>query len=206
MADSSQLDFETTPVFNLTVTVTDSGGLTDTAAVTVSLTDVNEAPVLNPAGSDTPLDHRGRSGQRRRLGLLDSGLLGDRPRHGCRRGYRDHLAREGQWQLAGPGRRRRLDEGGQCLRQARPAAAGYGQDPLRPGRAERRCGELHLPRLGPDLGRRRSQGRHQRQRRRHGLLYRHRYRLDQRDRRERRAWPGRCRAHRGGGGHGQSVR
>ena len=30
VADSSQLDFETTPVFNLTVTVTDSGGLTDT--------------------------------------------------------------------------------------------------------------------------------------------------------------------------------
>ena len=29
MADGSQLDFETTPVFNLTVTVTDSGGLTD---------------------------------------------------------------------------------------------------------------------------------------------------------------------------------
>ena len=44
VADSSQLDFETTPVFNLTVTVTDSGGLTDDAAVTVSLTDVNEAP------------------------------------------------------------------------------------------------------------------------------------------------------------------
>ena len=41
VADTSLLDFETTPVFNLTVTVTDAGGLTDTAAVTVSLTDVN---------------------------------------------------------------------------------------------------------------------------------------------------------------------
>ena len=47
--DASQLDFETTPVFNLTVTVTDSGGLTDDAAVTVSLTDVNEAPAATDA-------------------------------------------------------------------------------------------------------------------------------------------------------------
>ena len=44
VAASSQLNFETSPVFNLTVTVTDSGGLTDDAAVTVSLTDLNEAP------------------------------------------------------------------------------------------------------------------------------------------------------------------
>ena len=53
-----QLDFETTPVFNLTVTVTDAGGLTDTAAVTVSLTNVNEAPVLNPAGRHSPRSPR----------------------------------------------------------------------------------------------------------------------------------------------------
>ena len=39
MADSAQLDFETTPVFNLTVTVTDAGGLTDTAAVTINVTE-----------------------------------------------------------------------------------------------------------------------------------------------------------------------
>ena len=47
--ESAQLDFETTPVFNLTVTVTDSGGLTDTAAVTVSVIDLNEAPTANDA-------------------------------------------------------------------------------------------------------------------------------------------------------------
>ena len=47
VADSSQLDFETSPVFNLTVTVTDAGGLTDTAAVTVNVTDVNEAPTVS---------------------------------------------------------------------------------------------------------------------------------------------------------------
>ena len=40
--DPGDLDFETTPVFTLGVTVTDSGGLTDTAALRVSLTDVNE--------------------------------------------------------------------------------------------------------------------------------------------------------------------
>ena len=38
-----------TPVFNLTVTVTDSGGLTDKAAVTVNLTDVNEEPAASDA-------------------------------------------------------------------------------------------------------------------------------------------------------------
>ena len=37
VADSAQLDFETTPVFNLTVTVTDAGGLTDTAAQSPSI-------------------------------------------------------------------------------------------------------------------------------------------------------------------------
>ena len=49
VADSSQLDFETTPVFNLTVTVTDAGGLTDTAAVTINVTPFNEAPTANDA-------------------------------------------------------------------------------------------------------------------------------------------------------------
>ena len=47
--DSAQLDFETTPIFNLTVTVTDAGGLTDTAAVTVNLTNANEAPTATDA-------------------------------------------------------------------------------------------------------------------------------------------------------------
>ena len=50
MADSAQLDFETIPAYGLTVTVTDSGGLTDDAAVTINLTDVNEAPNMNNQG------------------------------------------------------------------------------------------------------------------------------------------------------------
>ena len=44
--ESTPLDFETTPTFNLEITVTDGGtpGLSDTAAITVNLNDVNDAP------------------------------------------------------------------------------------------------------------------------------------------------------------------
>ncbi len=44
IANSSELDFETTSVFNLTVTVTDAGGLVDSATITINLNDINEAP------------------------------------------------------------------------------------------------------------------------------------------------------------------
>ncbi len=48
VADSSQLDFETTSTFNLTVKVTDDGigHLSDTAVITINLSDVNELPVI----------------------------------------------------------------------------------------------------------------------------------------------------------------
>ena len=49
VADASQVDFEATPVFNLIVTVTDAGGLDDSAVVTVSLTDANESPTASNA-------------------------------------------------------------------------------------------------------------------------------------------------------------
>ncbi|HEX5065660.1 MAG TPA: cadherin domain-containing protein, partial [Myxococcota bacterium] len=49
VANPAALDFETTPTFTLTVQVTDAGGLTDNATITVNLTNVNEAPVLNDA-------------------------------------------------------------------------------------------------------------------------------------------------------------
>jgi VCBS repeat-containing protein len=45
VADPSALDFETTPTFTLTVQATDGTG-TDTASVTVSLSDANEAPAI----------------------------------------------------------------------------------------------------------------------------------------------------------------
>ncbi len=43
--DSGDLDFETTPDFNLTVTATDAGGLSDTATVTIGLTDVSSESI-----------------------------------------------------------------------------------------------------------------------------------------------------------------
>ena len=62
VANSGELDFETTPSFNLTVTVTDAGGRSDTATVTITITNVNEAPTATNMDvtmlyvEDTPLD------------------------------------------------------------------------------------------------------------------------------------------------------
>ena len=42
VANSSELDFETTAAFNLMVTVTDAGGHSDTATVTITITPVND--------------------------------------------------------------------------------------------------------------------------------------------------------------------
>ena len=42
----SVLDFETTPQYNLTVTVSDPGGLTEVKYVTVDIINVNEAPLI----------------------------------------------------------------------------------------------------------------------------------------------------------------
>ncbi len=52
VADTSQLDYETTTSFTLDVEVTDGGapGLTDTATITINLNDLNEAPVINSDG------------------------------------------------------------------------------------------------------------------------------------------------------------
>ena len=44
--DTTLLDYETTAQFDLTVEVTDSGGLSGQATVTLNLADVNEAPVI----------------------------------------------------------------------------------------------------------------------------------------------------------------
>jgi hypothetical protein len=48
VADPSLIDFETTSVWTLTVSVTDAGGLPDSATITVILTDINEAPTILP--------------------------------------------------------------------------------------------------------------------------------------------------------------
>ncbi|MDF1840828.1 MAG: cadherin domain-containing protein [Rubripirellula sp.] len=44
---NSAIDFEVNPKFDLGIQVADNGGLTDTQTVTVNLTDINEAPVIN---------------------------------------------------------------------------------------------------------------------------------------------------------------
>jgi hypothetical protein len=46
VADVTDINFEVNPTFNLTVTVTDGGAgpLSDTAAITINITDLNEAP------------------------------------------------------------------------------------------------------------------------------------------------------------------
>ena len=46
VADVSQLDFETTPFFSLIIEVVDSGGLSDTATITIGLNDVNDEQIL----------------------------------------------------------------------------------------------------------------------------------------------------------------
>jgi VCBS repeat-containing protein len=45
VSDRGDLDFETTSAFNLIVKVTDSGGLSDTAAIKVNLSNINELPI-----------------------------------------------------------------------------------------------------------------------------------------------------------------
>jgi hypothetical protein len=47
--DDSALDYEAKPSYSLTVTVTDDGGLADTATVTIKLGDVDEPPVIEAA-------------------------------------------------------------------------------------------------------------------------------------------------------------
>lgn len=50
VVDSSLLDFETNPTFTFNVTATDPLGESSTQAVTVNLTNVNEAPVITATG------------------------------------------------------------------------------------------------------------------------------------------------------------
>ncbi|MFC4991768.1 cadherin domain-containing protein [Rubritalea tangerina] len=53
---ASALDFETTTSYALTITVTDAGGLSDTAAVTLNVTNVNEAVVANDTSGSVAED------------------------------------------------------------------------------------------------------------------------------------------------------
>ena len=55
------LDHEDAASIDLTLTVTDAGGLTGTAEVTIAVTDVNEAPTIDVADGTTPDDMPARS-------------------------------------------------------------------------------------------------------------------------------------------------
>ncbi len=48
VVDTTKLDFETNPVFNLTVSVTDSSNVSASNTVTINLTNVNEPPTIAP--------------------------------------------------------------------------------------------------------------------------------------------------------------
>ena len=58
VAPTANLDFETTPIYSLTVQVIDNGMLTDSATITVNLEDVNEPPVTSNA-TFTPNENTG---------------------------------------------------------------------------------------------------------------------------------------------------
>jgi hypothetical protein len=53
VANSTVLDYETTPNFNLTVAAIDDSGAYDAATVTVNLNDINDAPVLDAIGNQS---------------------------------------------------------------------------------------------------------------------------------------------------------
>ena len=73
VANTAALNFETTPSFSLTVQVTDNGSppSSGTASVTVSLTNVNEAPIA------TAKTHQTHSGIRVTIGAGHTGKLKD---------------------------------------------------------------------------------------------------------------------------------
>ncbi len=67
VADANQLDFETSPALSLDVQVADTGGLTDTATLTINVNDLNDEQTLV---TNLPLNVNEGS-----LGIIDSSLL-----------------------------------------------------------------------------------------------------------------------------------
>lgn len=76
VADPDELDFETTPTFELGVTVSDPGGLSDTATVTIDLEGVNETGNLVSV-DDTLLSVIGEPGDPLNLSFSVSQLNSD---------------------------------------------------------------------------------------------------------------------------------
>lgn len=59
VADSTQLDYEADPSMTFVVTVTDPGGKTDNATITVNLTEVNDPPEIEGDGIDDVIVNEG---------------------------------------------------------------------------------------------------------------------------------------------------
>jgi VCBS repeat-containing protein len=79
VANSAALDFETTPVFTLDVLVTDAGGLTASATVTVNLSDANDPPIAvddaAATGEDAPVNVNPAAGVLANDSDLEGGTL-----------------------------------------------------------------------------------------------------------------------------------
>ncbi len=67
VSDDSNLDYEATPSFSLVVQVEDSGALTDTATITITVTDVNEAPTIALVNTTTSLPEDADTTSRSRM-------------------------------------------------------------------------------------------------------------------------------------------
>lgn len=61
VADPSLLSFATTPLYTLSIQVTDGGNLSATQTVTVNVTDANEPPVLGNSGDAPVYIHQGKN-------------------------------------------------------------------------------------------------------------------------------------------------
>lgn len=67
VVDSSQLNFEANPALTFVVTVSDSKGLTDTATITVNLTDENDPPRVTGSGIPDVIINEGTASATRNL-------------------------------------------------------------------------------------------------------------------------------------------
>jgi len=75
--DGKSFDFESEPTIEVTITGTDTGGLTHTGSVTITVTDVPEAPVVSLSGLQTLTLREGSSSAAADTGIAVSAADGD---------------------------------------------------------------------------------------------------------------------------------
>ena len=169
VANSTVLDFETTPSFTLTVAAIDSEGAYDTATVTINLNDVNDAPVLDNSGdmSLTTITEDQTTNSGNTVAEIIASAGGDRITDqdaGAVEGIAvtGLNSSNGTWQYSINGGSTWLAVGAVSDNSALLLRA---TDKLRfvPDATECRLGQLHLPRLGPGQRYGRHQGGRQHQ-------------------------------------------